>query len=137
MEKTLVAVDGSDPSMKALDYAIEEAKELESEITIIQVVNAPSYKEKIPDEVLSEEIKNVSGYLEGLKEKFGNEKIKLNTKVLKSTNVASEIVDYAEKEDFDKIVVGGKGKTGLETITLGSVSESVVKKASCPVLVVH
>ncbi len=52
----------------------------------------------------------------------------------KSAYVA--IVEYAEKEDVDLIVLGTKGKTGLKRILLGSVALGVVTHATCPVLVV-
>ena len=46
------------------------------------------------------------------------------------------IVEYAEKENVDLIVLGTKGKTGFKRIILGSVAFGVVTHATCPVLVV-
>lgn len=46
------------------------------------------------------------------------------------------IVDLAEKENVDLIVMSTHGRTGLDHIILGSVTEKVVARAPCPVLVV-
>ena len=47
---------------------------------------------------------------------------------------ADEIVAYAEKEGIDLIVMGTHGRTGLTRLVMGSVAESVVRRATCPVL---
>lgn len=137
MRRVLVAVDGSAPSEKALEYALEDAKRLDSHLTMLRVVISLPHGEKYPKEALKEEIKNAEEYLEELKDKAEGEKVKANTKVLIGSNAAAEIVRFAKEEDYNEIVVGSRGKTGLETISLGSVSESVVKRAPCPVLVVR
>jgi len=48
-----------------------------------------------------------------------------------------EILEFAAKNDCDYIVMGSRGRSGLKSIWLGSVSDYVVRKASVPVLVVH
>ena len=48
-----------------------------------------------------------------------------------------EITQYARSAGFDLIVMGTRGRTGLEHLLLGSVAERVVRMADCPVLVVH
>jgi nucleotide-binding universal stress UspA family protein len=47
-----------------------------------------------------------------------------------------EIIKYAKKNAIDLIVMGTHGYTGLEHLLIGSVAENVVRKASCPVLVI-
>ena len=49
---------------------------------------------------------------------------------------ASEIVRVAKERDVDLIVISSHGRTGLGRILFGSTAESVVRHASCPVLVV-
>jgi nucleotide-binding universal stress UspA family protein len=49
---------------------------------------------------------------------------------------AKEIVDLADREKADLIVVGSHGRTGLERLLMGSVAESIVRHAQCPVLTV-
>ncbi len=46
----------------------------------------------------------------------------------------SEVVEYANENDIDLIVMGTHGRTGFKRAVLGSVAESVIRKANCPVL---
>ena len=57
--------------------------------------------------------------------------------VILEGNPGNEIVDFAEKNNIDLIVVGTLGKTGIERFLLGSVAEKVVKHSKKPVLVVR
>lgn len=50
---------------------------------------------------------------------------------------ARSIVAYAEEEDVDHVVMGSHGRSGVSRVLLGSVAESVVRRAPCPVLVVR
>jgi nucleotide-binding universal stress UspA family protein len=50
--------------------------------------------------------------------------------------VLPAIVDYAEKNKVDLIVVGTRGRSGFTKLLLGSVASGVVTYASCPVMVV-
>ena len=50
--------------------------------------------------------------------------------------VGSSIVDYAERENVDLIVIGTRGRTGFKKMLLGSVASDVVTYAHCPVIVV-
>ena len=49
---------------------------------------------------------------------------------------ATAIVETAEKEDADMIVLGTHGRTGLTRLLMGSVAEAVVRRANCPVLTI-
>jgi len=50
---------------------------------------------------------------------------------------AEEIIDYAEKNDIDLIVMGTLGLTGVKRFLIGSVAENVVRHSKVPVLVVR
>ena len=50
--------------------------------------------------------------------------------------MGSTIVDYAERENIDLIVIGTRGRTGIKQLLLGSVASDVVTYAHCPVMVV-
>jgi nucleotide-binding universal stress UspA family protein len=63
--------------------------------------------------------------------------LQLRTEIIDSAKSAyTAIVDYADKENVDLIVIGTRGKTGLKRALLGSVASGVVTYATCPVLVV-
>lgn len=75
-----------------------------------------------------------------IKEKHtGNDdpKIKIETEVIVGTkSIATEILDYAENNNVDLIVIGTKGRSTFKKILLGSVASSVLAHAHCPVMVV-
>ena len=56
--------------------------------------------------------------------------------VIGISSVVKEIVDYAEKNRIDMIVIGSRGLSGIKKMLLGSVAGGVVTYAHCPVLVV-
>jgi nucleotide-binding universal stress UspA family protein len=49
----------------------------------------------------------------------------------------TEIVQFAERENVDLIVMASHGRTGLSRLLMGSIAEGVMRKASCPVLIVR
>ena len=51
-------------------------------------------------------------------------------------DVATAIVDFAESENVDMIVLGTHGRRGLSRLLMGSVAELVVRRAKCPVLTI-
>ena len=59
---------------------------------------------------------------------------KVKTALVVSESPAKGIVDYAEKEGVDLIVISTHGRTGLRRMMIGSVAERVVRHAHCPVL---
>jgi nucleotide-binding universal stress UspA family protein len=48
-------------------------------------------------------------------------------------DAAEKIISYAEKENFDLIIIGTHGHKGLEKMLFGSVAEKVIKLSPCPV----
>ncbi|WP_440950949.1 universal stress protein [Methanosphaerula subterraneus] len=61
--------------------------------------------------------------------------LKMETKILEG-RPATEIVDFAENNGIDLIVIGTQGKTGIKRLLLGSVAETVIRSATSMVLVV-
>jgi universal stress protein A len=59
------------------------------------------------------------------------------TKAVREGKTWVEICDAAKEENADIIVIGSHGRTGLSHVLIGSVAETVVRHASCPVLVVR
>jgi nucleotide-binding universal stress UspA family protein len=63
-------------------------------------------------------------------------KIEIKAEIISSINIAGGILDYAEENNIDLIVIGTRGKSGFKRLLLGSVASHVVTYAHCTVLVV-
>jgi nucleotide-binding universal stress UspA family protein len=147
--KILVAIDGSEQSMNAADYAIAMAKkEDNSKLIALHVLFSqtgyaysttmfglitPSSINKILEDAKHE----AQHWLDKIKEKISENDIELKTEVVVSPiSVVGAIVDYAEHENVDLIVIGSRGRSGFKKLLLGSTASGVVTYATCPVLVV-
>lgn len=150
-DKILVPLDGSEHSIRALEIAIQIAKKFCGKITLIHVYSvgaAPLFMPEpatltpgIPVMAKEEYLKIMENAREaGLKilakgkEKANAEGVEVET-LLREGNVANEIVKTAEEGKFNLIVMGAKGISRIKEILIGSVSDGVVRKASCPVLI--
>jgi nucleotide-binding universal stress UspA family protein len=121
--KILVGVDGSDHSTWALMEAISIAKKFSGHIKVITV-----YKRGNKEEADKTQLK--------IKHLLNEENIDSSLKAILGSNPSRALVDTAEQEKFDLIVVGNRGLGSAASFLLGSVSKRVVSKASCDVLVV-
>ena len=143
IRKILVAVDGSNPSFNAADYAIDLAKSDDAELIILYIVTlVPSSQFEYANigrmkEIETTEKEKAQQEVDKVKQKAIEKKVSVKTAVLlKYTGVVKEIVEYAEQMKIDLIVIGSRGMTGLKRMLLGSVASGVVTYSHCPVLVV-
>ena len=75
-------------------------------------------------------------HLDKVKQKVREKDVRVKTDVIIGiSSVVKEIVEYAEKNKIDMIVVGSRGLSGIKKMLLGSVANGVVTYAHCPVLV--
>jgi len=166
IHKILVPVDGSAPAQKAVEYAAWVASKTKAEVTLLHVVDAdklklsyeamdkflPEWKDKIKgtdddkryspffDEQLScmmedplcKRGNNVLKEMAKFAEKHG---VKAKT-MMKLGRTVDTIVQTAEEQGCDHIIVGKTGLTGLKRLAMGHVAEDVAKYASCRVTVV-
>ncbi len=135
MKNILLAVDGSKYSEKAVDQGLELAEKFDAKVTFLNVVSSYGYAGEILEEAIENEVLSAKELLSEFEEKAEEHDIKVEREVIKDSSAANGIVGYAKEHEFDLIVVGARGKSGLETIQLGSVSEAVVKRSETPVLV--
>jgi nucleotide-binding universal stress UspA family protein len=140
--KILVAVDGSDPSIHALEVAATVAKQNNAELTILTVVppippmvegDMPHY---VPDfrKNLRESYANMlNKHVKDLKAKHPDLKVEA---VVTEGNPARKISEKASEHKADMIVVGNRGTSGILSWMMGSVSRTVSDACTVPVLVV-
>ena len=138
-KRILVPVDGSEQATEALSYALAEFPD--AEIGVINVIDPidvgytstvgmPGYSE----EWYEESKENANALFEEARELADEHGVTLTTKT-EVGQPAQTIVDYAE--EFDQIIMGSHGRSGVSRILLGSVAETVVRRSSVPVTVVR
>lgn len=134
-QKILVPIDGSVTSMCALQEAIRIAKTAGGAITVLFVSPATSQGSSfvMPQLPQSNDGKRV---LEKAKKAVEAAGVTIEFLMLEG-NVAENIVKTANDSFFNLIVIGARGLSNLSGFILGSVSQTVLKNASCPVLVTH
>jgi nucleotide-binding universal stress UspA family protein len=139
-KKILIATDGSDNSKNAVNSGIEIAKINNADVYAVYVippVSAPaaqrgrSWAESIRQD-LTEDGKKATKDVEDAAKGTG---INVET-ILLEGNPSEEIINFAEKNDMDLIVLGSLGKSGIEKFLIGSVAEKVVRNAKKQVLIV-
>lgn len=136
--KVLVAVDGSEYSMNAAEYAISITKEAGSQLIALHVITSDVSTIASTFSPQMEEIKkNTQEFFDKIRRKCAaNWDIPLRTELIASSSVVGGIIDFAEKENIDLIVVGTRGRSGLKRLLLGSVASGIVNYAHCPVMIV-
>jgi nucleotide-binding universal stress UspA family protein len=151
--RVLVALDGSTSSMHATDYAISIAMKNDSQLIVLYVIDFYKYSHLSSSIILAptfgsekylEEKSEAEKLMNKIKEKFklkikGDMKSKeLKTEIVEGAkSVAATIMEYAESENIDLIIIGSRGRTSFKKLLLGSVSSSIIKNAHCAVLVIR
>ena len=64
-------------------------------------------------------------------------KVPFRSEIIESKSVTKTIVSYSKSKKIDLIVIGAQGITGWDKFILGSVSDSVIHRVRCPVLIVR
>lgn len=133
--KILLPLSSSERTQKNVDYVKTVAKKLDAEIILMNVVVIPAEMMGVADE--STLLKDGEEFVEANKKQLEEEGIKVSTKVSISTCSAGlSIVRAAEELKVDLIALGAKGKSLKRNLLIGSVADSVLKDATCPVLII-
>jgi nucleotide-binding universal stress UspA family protein len=142
--KILLATDGSREAGLAARAAAELAGKTGSALHLVYVLPTalhPPYPHFFQRERLESETEKLReearGFLERQRERLEAEGAKVEEAHLREGRADEEIVRLAEEIGAGLIVVGSRGLTGLRRALMGSVSDSVVRHAHCPVLVVR
>jgi nucleotide-binding universal stress UspA family protein len=131
-KKTLVAMDGSAPALRALRLAAKERAPL-----VVLNVQLRVPRERFIDRAVVEE-----HYQRGADEALAAARSLIKRWRLKAETViaigepATTIVSFADRHRCTSIVMGTRGKGAIARLLLGSVAERVIQLASCPVTVV-
>ena len=148
IKKILLPTDCSKYSINAAKYTVEIAKKHNSKVTLLHALdvqldvhpidlgsNLLTARIAIENE---KEIKERSmKIMEKTKKVFDKTAVPIEMKYVCCGNPRESIVEIASKENFDLIVMGHKGITGIKHVMLGSVAEGVCQTAPCSVLIVR
>ncbi len=137
--RIIVPFDGSSGSWNALRKAVQLAKGMNAEITILSVEEPLPHYEETAREV-QEERKRETAFFADLQSKAvllsEEQGVHPRTEIL-AGNAAQIIIRRAQEENVDLIVIGQSGHSGVWGLLLGSTTARVVDHAQCDVLVVR
>ena len=136
--KVLVATDGSEHSMKAVQRGLELAEKQGAQVTLMSVAYfgtdylaemPPNIREKLEDEARAA--------LKKAKALFDAKNIPVETVLEAGLVPANLIIAKAQDGKFDRILIGSTGQNAMERIVMGSTAAKVVAHAPCEVMVVR
>jgi nucleotide-binding universal stress UspA family protein len=141
--KILVPLDGSPLAEEALTTAMAVAKANQAEVLLLRSIQpvytmmpvvAGEYEWIWPEYAREDSRREIRDYLNGVKARFECVECPFQIIALEG-DPASDIVDTAEEEQVDLIVMSTHGQTGVRRAVFGSVTERVLHSVACPVLV--
>ncbi len=137
--RILVAVDGSELAFKAVGYAVQMARLTGSELVSLHVILLPSYATPKTLEVLRKDLSSkADDILSKVRAAAEASGLAMKGEVVETNrSVVMAIVEFAEQEKADLIILGTRGTSGVAKLMLGSVAAGVVSFAHCPVLAIR
>lgn len=143
--RILVPIDLSEGSRTVIDYALSLARPFNATVEVVHAWEPPQYV--APDllvaapgwNALSLEqvaLETASKELATLLQQTPSPQVPIKHRVLVG-EAASTILELAEKEGHDLIIMGTHGRRGISRVLLGSVAQKIVSRAHCPVLTLH
>jgi nucleotide-binding universal stress UspA family protein len=145
-KKILLPTDGSDNAARAFKHAMWIADVSGADILVLYVVelfypslpSMPSFRESLYHELRTEGKRIVEEFKKNLEEIKGEGMYKnLNLTTQIKEGKPYDVIIKTIVNGVDLVVMGASGRHGLDRFMLGSVTERVVREATCPVLVVH
>ncbi|SET01735.1 Nucleotide-binding universal stress protein, UspA family [Oceanobacillus limi] len=134
--KILIAADGSEHSIRAGEKAFELAGyNPGSKVDILYIVDPKHSKGEVLNSWGKDAVDIRKEKLEIIVQKAKQSKVNFEVVFLHG-DPGPTIVNYANKHEFDAVVIGSRGLNAFQEMVLGSVSHKVAKRANCPVLIV-
>ena len=142
--KIVLAIDGSQEAGLAAEAATELSRDTGSEVHVTYVLPTPEelighhfYSSEIRESLIEQARSEARKFLEERAEHLKSEGAKVIGTHLRTGEPDKEIIRLSEEIDANMIVMGSRGLTAVRRALMGSVSDSVVKHAHCPVLVMR
>ncbi|MBI3943375.1 MAG: universal stress protein [Chloroflexi bacterium] len=143
MRKILVPLDGSPLAEIALPYAISLAQKFHAEVVLLRIFTLPLYPftviidmDATPMLAMEAARNEAFSYLEQIAPRLRQAGVRTRT-VVRCIPVADGIIDFAQEEEVDLIVMSTHGRSGVGRWLLGSVADRVLRGAAVPVLLIR
>ncbi len=135
-QKVLVPVDDSPHMAEVVKKAVAFAKKTRCTLTFLYVMNDPMTASLARSAREIEEQKLACNRIpDGCRQKSAVEGVSASSRIEVGAP-AETVINVAEREKFDMIIIGAKGHSRLKTLLVGSVADQVMEHAPCPVLLV-
>ena len=140
IKRLLVALDGSIKSEQVLPYARMLGKSFNCELVLMSVPAVPSVKNyraaaDVVETIRGKAVANMQKFLEAVARSLREEGLTVRT-IVTGSMPARTIVETAQNEDADMIMITSRGRGGLDFILVGSVAQRIVENTEVPVFIV-
>ena len=137
----LVPYDGSTHANRAFNKAIEIAKQHNSNLKVVACLDIANlggwYIDKRINKDIMKKAKSLTEKLfSRLDDTAKKNSISIDTKIIESNNTVKALISFGKSKNIDLIVMGSSGRGKYDKVLLGSVSNGVMQKAKCPVLII-
>jgi nucleotide-binding universal stress UspA family protein len=139
--RILVPIDGSPPGWTALEFASEQFPD--AAVTVLHVIDpidggfgVRTGLQRSSEEWYEEAKSESEALFEEARERTADSDLTVETAV-EVGRPSRVVVEHSEEGDFDQVIMGSHGRSGVSRILLGSVAETVVRRSSVPVTVVR
>ena len=149
-KKILIGIDGSEAAHKALKKVIDLYKDWNCEIVVFHSIEhhmiPPTFSLFGPKHTISDESYSMirmeyreagKKMMQEIKKIFEKVGIPIETRLIEDVKPEKYIIDKIKEENFDLVILGGKGHHSKIGVLLGTVSTHVVNSADCDVLIVR
>lgn len=149
LRNILVPLDIYDKEDSALDYAVDLAQAIKTNISVVYAYRlfdyaaieegkTPSGINELGEEALKFFSSELAARVEGPRERLKRDGMEagseITTDLIEGKTPAMRIVEYANSKNTDLIVINTHGRKGIKKIMMGSVTDKVVQESPCPVL---
>ena len=134
----VVAIDGSEHSYRALEYAKGLAEQYKAALWLVHVFPYTSglLEGDVYKKLVAKRESEGQAVLNEAREKLGDTTLEVHEEMLEAPETEA-IINVAKTRQADIIVMGSRGLGSLQGLLLGSVTHKVIQHAACPVLVVR
>ena len=137
-EKVLIAIDGSEDSVRVAEYGVKLSTQLGASIAIVLVVDTSKVDNegksgRLPQEQIAKLKTEAEEIIDGIAKQININKFE---QFLPEGKASKGIVSSASDWGADLIIMGTQGKTGVKRLILGSTAENTIRLSSIPILIV-